>query len=117
MPHPAGGVIRNHTAEEGFRILGSGSDYTVFIHRLGVTSLDTASIIDPRQIYGQYHSIFDSMAWMEKFGDPSFGLHVMMAELWGKMALRIADAKVRREQKDGHGVDCVHNDKNASTSP
>lgn len=32
---------------------------------------------------------------MEKHGDPTFGLHRMMAEYWGKMALRIADAPVR----------------------
>lgn len=31
---------------------------------------------------------------MEKHGDPTFELHVMMAEFWGRMCLRIADAKV-----------------------
>lgn len=40
-------------------------------------------------------SIFDSFHFMEKHADPTFGLHAMMAEYWGKMALRIADAKVR----------------------
>lgn len=55
MAHPAGGVIANHTAEDYISILGSGSDYTVFVHHLGITSLDTASVIDPRAQYGQYH--------------------------------------------------------------
>ena len=96
VAHPAGGVIRNHTAEDEIGILGSGSDYTVFIHHTGITSLDTAAVIDPRQTYGQYHSIYDSMTWMERHGDPTFKLHVMMAELWGKMGLRLADAKVSR---------------------
>jgi hypothetical protein len=32
----------------------------VFIHHLGITSLDTASVIDPMAQYGMYHSIYDS---------------------------------------------------------
>ncbi len=86
--------MSQHLAEAEIGILGSGSDYTVFIHHLGITSLDTSSVIDQAQ-YGQYHSVYDSFAWMEKYGDPGFGLHVMMAEYWGRMGLRLADAKVR----------------------
>jgi hypothetical protein len=33
-------------------------------------------------------------SWMEKHADPSFALHTMMAEYWGKMGLRIADSMV-----------------------
>jgi hypothetical protein len=43
------------------------SDYTAFIHHLGITSLDLRAAIEPE--YGVYHSIYDSFSWMENFGD------------------------------------------------
>jgi N-acetylated-alpha-linked acidic dipeptidase len=42
--------------------------------------------------YGVYHSAYDSFHWMEKFGDPKFEYHVAAAQLWGTVALRLADA-------------------------
>ena len=45
-----------------------------------------------RRPYGMYHSVYDSFAWMSRFGDPDFTLHVMMSEIWGKLALRVADS-------------------------
>jgi N-acetylated-alpha-linked acidic dipeptidase len=44
--------------------------------------------------YGVYHSAYDSFYWMTKFGDPDFTYHVAAAQLWGTMALRLADAPV-----------------------
>jgi len=41
-----------------------------------------------------YHSVYDSYAWMSRFGDPGYTLHVMMSEIWGKLALRVADSLV-----------------------
>lgn len=55
-------------------VLGSGSDYTAFLHR-GIGSIDlgtTRSANDP--IY-HYHSNFDSYHWMTNFGDPGFLMH------------------------------------------
>ena len=43
--------------------------------------------------YGVYHSAYDSFHWMEKFGDPTFAYHVAAAQLWGTVALRLADAE------------------------
>ncbi|MFN2597584.1 MAG: M28 family metallopeptidase [Pyrinomonadaceae bacterium] len=68
--------------------LGFGSDYTAFLEHLGVTSLDMGFGGD----YGVYHSAYDSFTWMSKFGDPSFAYHAAMAQLWGTIALRLADA-------------------------
>jgi N-acetylated-alpha-linked acidic dipeptidase len=70
--------------------LGSGSDYTVFLNYLGVPVADLA-FTGP---YGVYHSMYDSFTWMKKFGDPSFRYHAAMAELWGRLALRLASADV-----------------------
>jgi N-acetylated-alpha-linked acidic dipeptidase len=42
--------------------------------------------------YGVYHSAYDSFYWMEHFGDPTFQYHVAAAQIWGTVALRLADA-------------------------
>ncbi|KAF3061752.1 Glutamate carboxypeptidase 2 [Daldinia childiae] len=60
-------------------VLGSGSDYTSFVHR-GIGSIDISSgpgATDP--IY-HYHSNFDSYHWMSTFGDPGFNIHKFTAQ-------------------------------------
>jgi N-acetylated-alpha-linked acidic dipeptidase len=68
--------------------LGSGSDYTPFLQHLGVASTDMGFGGD----YGVYHSAYDSFYWMDHFGDPTFQYHVAAAQLWGTLAMRLADA-------------------------
>ena len=68
--------------------LGSGSDYTPFLQHLGIAATDMGFGGD----YGVYHSAYDSFYWMTQFGDPDFTYHVAAAQLWGTMALRLADA-------------------------
>ncbi|HEY0004893.1 MAG TPA: M28 family metallopeptidase [Pyrinomonadaceae bacterium] len=75
-------------AEARINALGSGSDYTPFLQHLGIASLDMGFGGD----YGVYHSAFDSFNWMSKFGDPGFHYHVAAAQLWGTIALRLANA-------------------------
>ena len=70
--------------------LGSGSDYTVFIDYLGIPSL-TMGFEGP---YGVYHSRYDTHYWMSRFGDPAWRYHPILAEIWGRMALRLANAEV-----------------------
>ncbi len=68
--------------------LGSGSDYTPFLQHLGIPSTDMGFGGD----YGVYHSAYDSFFWMSHFGDPTFVYHVAAAQLWGTIAMRLADA-------------------------
>jgi N-acetylated-alpha-linked acidic dipeptidase len=75
-------------AEARIGALGSGSDYTPFLQHLGVPSLDMGFGGD----YGVYHSAYDSFSWMSRFGDPNFVYHVAAAQLWGTVAMRLADA-------------------------
>ena len=70
--------------------LGSGSDYSVFLQRLGVPAADMSST----GAYGVYHSVFDNFNWFKKFGDPDFVYEQQMARLFGVEALRMADADV-----------------------
>jgi N-acetylated-alpha-linked acidic dipeptidase len=75
-------------AEARIGALGSGSDYTPFLQHLGIPSLDMGFGGD----YGVYHSAYDSFHWMAQFGDPTFAYHVAAAQVWGTVALRLADA-------------------------
>jgi N-acetylated-alpha-linked acidic dipeptidase len=70
--------------------LGSGSDYTVFLNFLGIPVADL-TFTGP---YGVYHSIYDSFHWMSRFGDPGFRYHATMAEIWGRLAFRLAQAEI-----------------------
>ena len=41
-----------------------------------------------------YHSIYDNEYWMEKYGDPGFGRHVVSAKVLGLVLLRMADSLI-----------------------
>jgi len=75
-------------AEARINALGSGSDFTPFLQHLGVPSSDMGFGGD----YGVYHSAYDSFYWMSHFGDPTFAYHVTAAQLWGTIAMRLANA-------------------------
>ena len=77
-----------YDSEARISALGSGSDYTPFLQHLGIASTDMGFGGD----YGVYHSAYDSFYWMTHFGDPDFAYHVAAAQLWGTMALRLADS-------------------------
>jgi N-acetylated-alpha-linked acidic dipeptidase len=85
-----GVVAGERTEEPPVKVLGSGSDYTVFFNHVGVPSVDM--LFDGP--YGVYHSSYDSHEWMRRHGDPGFRYHAAMARLWGVMALRLANADV-----------------------
>jgi N-acetylated-alpha-linked acidic dipeptidase len=70
--------------------LGSGSDYTVFLNYLGMPIVDM-TFSGP---YGVYHSQYDDHYWMTRFGDPGLRYMTAMVEVWGRMALRLANAAV-----------------------
>ena len=70
--------------------LGSGSDYTVFLNFLGVPVVE----MDFDGPYGVYHSVYDDYYWMTHIGDPGFKYMTAMSEVWGRMAMRLANADV-----------------------
>ena len=80
--------LERDMSEARIAALGSGSDYTPFLQHLGIASTDMGFNGD----YGVYHSAYDSFYWMDHFGDPGFKYHVAAAQLWGTLALRLADA-------------------------
>jgi N-acetylated-alpha-linked acidic dipeptidase len=68
--------------------VGSGSDHTVFLNHLGVPTIGL-SFDGP---YGVYHSMYAGFVWMNRFGDPGYRYHVLLALIWGTLALRLANA-------------------------
>ncbi|KAF4619807.1 hypothetical protein D9613_005167 [Agrocybe pediades] len=74
--------------------LGSGSDFTVFLQRLGVASSDQGFAFTPTDAVYHYHSIYDSQAWQERYADPGFHRHVAVAKFLGLLGLRTTDSIV-----------------------
>ena len=84
---------RRVSGKEGdFRIdpLGSGSDYTVFQHHLGIPSLNIG--FGGEAGGGVYHSNYDSYDYYVRFSDPDFQYVRATAQLGGRMVLRLANA-------------------------
>jgi len=74
------------------RALGSGSDYTPFLQHLGIASLDLG--FSGEDNGGTYHSIYDSFAHYQRFGDPGHAYGVALAQTAGRAVLRLAEADV-----------------------
>ncbi|KAF8518670.1 Zn-dependent exopeptidase [Hysterangium stoloniferum] len=76
----------------GVQPLGSGSDYTVFLQRIGIGSAQAgfgSTLQDP--VY-HYHSIYDSQRFQELYADPGFYRHVAVSKFIGLVTLRFADS-------------------------
>ena len=70
--------------------IGSGSDHTVFLNFVGLPVIGLGFDGD----YGVYHSMYDDFYWMNHFGDPGYRYHTLMSQLWGVLALRLANADI-----------------------
>src|ERR1019366_7530542 len=62
----------------------------VFLNFLGLPVIS----MDFDGPYGVYHSMYDDYYWMAHVGDPGFRYMTSMADVWGRMALRLANADV-----------------------
>lgn len=77
-----------------FRIgaLGDGSDYTAFIHHLGIPAADIRYGGETKG--GIYHSIYDDFYWYTHFGDPNFIYARALSQTMGTTVMRLADAEL-----------------------
>jgi N-acetylated-alpha-linked acidic dipeptidase len=89
---PKGGTIfdawRGNREAPTLGRLGSGSDYTVFIDHLGVTSMELGFSTGG----GEYHSAYDDTQQVERFLDPGYLGHQAASRASGVTALRLANA-------------------------
>ncbi|KAF8913770.1 hypothetical protein CPB84DRAFT_1720468 [Gymnopilus junonius] len=74
--------------------LGSGSDFTVFLQRLGVASSDQGFGFTPTDAVYHYHSIYDTQSWQERYADSGFHRHVAVAKFLGLLGLRLTDSVI-----------------------
>jgi N-acetylated-alpha-linked acidic dipeptidase len=78
------------TAEPAMGDPGGGSDFAGFYNHLGIPHADWG-FGGPG---GIYHSQYDDLAWMTRFGDTSYAYHAAAARIAAAMALRLANAQV-----------------------
>jgi N-acetylated-alpha-linked acidic dipeptidase len=72
--------------------LGDGSDYTAFIHHLGIASADIR--FTGESSGGVYHSVYDDFYWYTHFGDPTFQYGRAESQMVGTAVMRLADANL-----------------------
>jgi N-acetylated-alpha-linked acidic dipeptidase len=70
--------------------IGSGSDHTVFLNYLGITTM----LLQFDGPYGVYHSMYDDFYWINHIGDPGYRYQALMSKLWGTLSLRLADSDI-----------------------
>ncbi len=104
--------------EPGIGNLGGGSDHIAFYMHVGIPSLSGGSG-GPTA----YHSNYDNLHYYSKFSDPSFKMGGAVAQLFGLVAIRQANAAVipydvPRYAKDlkGHFEQAVKNVKTIDTN-
>jgi N-acetylated-alpha-linked acidic dipeptidase len=77
--------------------LGTGSDYIAFTHHLGVLSVHTRYGYDrdgDEESVPVYHSLYDSYAHYQRFGDPGLKYINALAQLDLRILLRTANADI-----------------------
>jgi N-acetylated-alpha-linked acidic dipeptidase len=70
--------------------LGSGSDWTVFLDHLGISTLDLS--YGDEDGGGIYHSIYDDFYWYTHFSDTDFAYGRALSQTAGTAVMRLADA-------------------------
>ncbi|KAI9284731.1 hypothetical protein BC943DRAFT_325479 [Umbelopsis sp. AD052] len=81
---------KDHADEPFVGTLGSGSDYVAFVDHVGIASVDIRFTGE----FGVYHSNYDSLYWMDHFGDPTYQYHVALTQIWGLMAFHLANDRL-----------------------
>ena len=93
---PAGGAPAGAAGGDNSDIhigaLGSGSDYTPFLQHIGIPSLNIGFGGEDRG--GVYHSAYDDFYWYTHFSDTSFVYGRALAQVGGRLMMRLADADV-----------------------
>ncbi|CCE62232.1 hypothetical protein TPHA_0C00760 [Tetrapisispora phaffii CBS 4417] len=82
------------TPDKKIGILGSGSDYTVFLEHLGIPSVDLGFESGENDPVYHYHSNYDSYHWMSEVMDPGFKYHKSIAQFLGVIILKLSDQRV-----------------------
>ena len=85
-------------------VLGSGSDYTAFLHN-GISSIDMGADngkLDP--VY-HYHSNYDTFHWMNTFADPYYLYHKAMGQYLTLLTYHMANDEIIPFNVVNYGVE------------
>jgi N-acetylated-alpha-linked acidic dipeptidase len=93
FPDPDASPEDRSRADSRIGALGSGSDYTIFVHHLGIPSVNLGYGGEDED-GGQYHSIYDDFYWYTHFVDTDFAYGKALAQTAGSMVMRLADADI-----------------------
>jgi N-acetylated-alpha-linked acidic dipeptidase len=85
-------------------VLGSGSNYTAFLHN-GIASLDVGAENGPNDPVYHYHSNYDTYHWMTNYGDPGFVTHKAMGQYLTLLAYHIANDVILPYNVENYGVE------------
>ncbi|KAL2066034.1 hypothetical protein VTL71DRAFT_2105 [Oculimacula yallundae] len=94
----------NAVSKGAVGVLGSGSDYTAFLHK-GISSLDVGSGPGPTDPIWHYHSNYDTYHWMANFGDPGFHVHSAMGQFLTLLAYHLSNDEILPLDLPNYGVE------------
>lgn len=70
-----------------------GGDATIFVRQC-ITTGDFGFEQGDHDPVFHWHSSFDTVAWMDRFGDPGFQYHMAAARVWAFLAARLVESPV-----------------------
>lgn len=85
-------LLNGGDGNPGFYALGSGSDYTPFIHHAGIAAINIG--FGGENLGGEYHTIYDTYKHYKRFKDPDMAYGITLAKTAGRIVLRLANAEV-----------------------
>jgi len=106
-PHGSNRTLYDEWEEKTGEIdtLGAQSDYTAFVHGVGISAIDMGTTRAPLDPIYHTHSNFDSYHWMTKFADPGFVMHKAIGQFLTLMLYRLVDEKVVPLEPANYGVE------------
>ncbi|THC93383.1 hypothetical protein EYZ11_007140 [Aspergillus tanneri] len=73
---------------------GTAGDSILFQGCACLPSSDFGFLTGPGDPVFPYHSMYDTLEYMDKYGDPTWEYHVATAKVWGLLAARLAETPV-----------------------
>lgn len=106
-PHGSNRTLYDEWEERTGEIgtLGAQSDYTAFVHGVGISAIDMGTTRAPLDPIYHTHSNFDSYHWMTKFADPGFLMHKAIGQFLTLMLYRLVDEEVVPLEPANYGVE------------
>ncbi|KAI4929382.1 uncharacterized protein J4E92_005046 [Alternaria infectoria] len=106
-PHGSNRTLYDEWEEKTGEIdtLGAQSDYTAFVHGVGISAIDMGTTRAPLDPIYHTHSNFDSYHWMAKFADPGFVMHKAIGQFLTLMLYQLIDEEVVPLEPANYGVE------------